>query len=266
MKAILYTLWSLPVASGFTLHPSTSSRLVKWRKANASRQFALRTEQLSSSQSDTVARESVKNFGWSKPTRDILSGLAITGMLAGGSVPAVAYNPGDYASDAVVTAVQSLKDSSGNVEQTFKTYESIASIITEGRGVGGIINYKGVQLDRGYIADEDTSIYNPGLTLLTESEKERLVEAVIQSRKENVNQNQWSDQNQLAYEFLRDKLDPLHTTELRGYLAIFPFYTAAVYLATLAIQQLARNVFPIAYFVGVTAIVAPIIILISAGP
>jgi hypothetical protein len=29
---------------------------------------------------------------------------------------------------------------------------------------------EGVQLDRGYIADEDTAIYNPGLTLLTESD------------------------------------------------------------------------------------------------
>lgn len=42
----------------------------------------------------------------------------------------------------------------------------------------------GVALERGYVADKDTSVYNPGLALLTESEKERLVEAVGDARKE----------------------------------------------------------------------------------
>jgi hypothetical protein len=190
--------------------------------------------------------------------------LAIT--FATAISPAVAYSPSDYASDAVLSAIQSVKESSGDIKQTFKSYEAIASIITEGRGVGGIINYKGVQLDRGYIADEDTSIYNPGLTLLTESEKERLVEAVVQSRKAGLSQGQWSSENQLAYEFLRGKLDPLHVTELRGYLAIFPFYTAIIYMAALAVQQFARNLFPVVYLVGVAAIVAPILLLVAAGP
>jgi hypothetical protein len=195
-----------------------------------------------------------------------LVGLALAGMLSATGCPAMAYSPNDYASDVVLTAVQSLKDSSGNIDQTFKSYENIGSIITEGKGVGGIINYKGVQLDRGFIADEDTSIYNPGLTLLTESEKERLVEAVIQSRKAGVSQGQWSEQNQSAYSFLRDKLDPLRMTELRGYLAIFPFYSAIIYLAALAVQQFARNIFPAAYLVGVAAILAPIVFLVAAGP
>jgi hypothetical protein len=55
---------------------------------------------------------------------------------------------------------------------------------------------EGVQLNRGYIADEDTAIYNPGLSLLTESEKERLVEAVISSRKAGLAAESWTNDNQ----------------------------------------------------------------------
>jgi hypothetical protein len=69
---------------------------------------------------------------------------------------------------------------------------------------------EGVQLDRGYISDEDTAIYNPGLTLLTESEKERLVEAITDARTSGQTLNTWNEDNQLAYEFLTEKLDPLH--------------------------------------------------------
>lgn len=65
-------------------------------------------------------------------------------------------------------------------------------------------------LERGYVADEDTSIYNPGLTLLTESEKERLVEAIVNSRQGGLKQGQWNENNQFAYEFLKEKLDPFH--------------------------------------------------------
>lgn len=56
-------------------------------------------------------------------------------------VPVGAYVDSDYASDTVQEVVKRLKDSSGNIEETFKTYESIAEIITEGAGVGGMINY-----------------------------------------------------------------------------------------------------------------------------
>ena len=76
----------------------------------------------------------------------------------------------------------------------------------------------------------------------------------------------WNDQNQLAYEFLREKLDPFHVAELRGYLQILPFYAAAVYLAVLAVQQLVRDFFPAAYIVGVVAIFAPALFLVALGP
>lgn len=197
-----------------------------------------------------------------KFTAALLCGSMILGS---NSLSAVAYDSSDYASETVKDAIQQLQSSSGNAEETFKAFENINEIITEGKGVGGSINYKGVQLDRGYIADEDTSIYNPGLTLLTESEKERLVEAILQSRKAGVQTGQWNDEEQLGFEFLRMKLDPFHMNELKGFLQIFPFYMGAVYLGVLAIQQLSREIFPVAYFVGVGAVFLPILVLILTG-
>ena len=120
-------------------------------------------------------------------------------------------------------------------------------------------------MDRGYISDEDTSIYNPGLTLLTESEKERLVEAVIDSRKAGLKQGQWSENNEFGFEFLREKLDPFHMKELSGFLGFAPFYGAIIYLAVLAVQQFARGLFPAAYLIGVVAFFGPILALVAAG-
>jgi len=184
--------------------------------------------------------------------------------------PASAYVPTDYASDTVQQSIKDLKAASGNSAETFKVYESIAAIITEGKGVGGQINFKGVELQRGFVADEDTSIYNPGLTLLTESEKERLVEGVIDAHKAGLKAdsktNKWSEENEYAYTFLKTKLDPLYMTELRGFLGIVPYYAAAIYVAVTAVQQLFRESFQIAYLVGAAAFFLPIVGLVLAGP
>lgn len=204
------------------------------------------------------------------PSASKLASLGLAVAIATTALPVVepanAYIPTDYASETVQNTIQDLKAASGNVDDTFKIYESIADIITEGKGVGGQINYQGIQLERGYVADEDTSIYNPGLSLLTESEKERLVEGVIDARKIGLKSNQWSENNEYAYSFLRTKLDPLHTTELRGFLGIVPFYGAALYVGVVAVQQFFREGFQVAYLVGVAAFFVPIIGLILAGP
>ena len=172
----------------------------------------------------------------------------------------------DANSPAVEAAVSALKQSRGNADDTFKAFESINEIITEGKGVGGSINYKGVQLERGYVADEDTTIYNPGLTLLTEDEKTNLVRAVTEARSSSLKDGSWNDNSQLAYEFLKDKLDPLHMAELRGYLSVFPIVVAVVYVAALAVQQLARDLFPAAYVVGVAIVLVPALALVALGP
>ena len=56
-------------------------------------------------------------------------------------LPVSAYDTSDYASDTVQEVLQSLKTSSGDEDATFKTFENIAGIITEGKGVGGMVNY-----------------------------------------------------------------------------------------------------------------------------
>jgi hypothetical protein len=42
--------------------------------------------------------------------------------------------------DTVTNVVQSLRDASGDAAASFKVFESINEIITEGKGVGGMIN------------------------------------------------------------------------------------------------------------------------------
>jgi hypothetical protein len=226
---------------------------------------------LAAGTTDSVASIKLKSITPPISSQKIVASAALCGLLLTASAnchTALAYSPSDYASETVQAAIGSLQSATGNVEKTFKAYEDIAAIITEGKGVGGDINYKGIQLDRGYISDEDTAIYNPGLTLLTESEKERLVEAVISARAAalQVNSDQWDQDTQLGFEFLRMKLDPFHIVQLRGYLQFVPVVIAASYVGVLAVQQFARNIFPIAYFIGVAAVVGPALALILVGP
>lgn len=53
-----------------------------------------------------------------------------------------AYVPSDYATETVQATIRDLNAASGNVEETFKVYENVAGIITEGKGVGGMVNYR----------------------------------------------------------------------------------------------------------------------------
>lgn len=184
------------------------------------------------------------------------------GAVAGTTVVAVADE------DAVEEVLKSLKDAGGDPTKIFGVYETIAEIISEGKGVGGAVTFEGVQLNRGYVADEDTSIYNPGLSLLTETEKNAMVSAVIESRKMATS---WPEENELAFREIKEKLDPFRMTELSGYLGIVPTYGSFLYLGVLAVQQfLARtsnnqSIFTISYLVAVAAIFLPAVILILTG-
>lgn len=197
---------------------------------------------------------------WSLPAKTAAAAALCSLLIT--TNPATAYDTGDYASETVTGAVQTLADAK-DTDSIVKAYENMAEIITEGKGVGGQINFQGVQLDRGYIADEDTTLYNPGLTLLTESEKERLVESIVKSKQ---TASSWNVDTQAGYDFLRDKLDPLHMYELRGYLSIVPFFGAAVYVGVLAVQQFARDLFPVAYIAGALLVFGPAIALVLLGP
>jgi hypothetical protein len=71
-----------------------------------------------------------------------LLATALLGLVLASPLPAQAYDPSDYASETVTEVVKSLKDASGDSDATFSVYEEIAAIITEGKGVGGSINYR----------------------------------------------------------------------------------------------------------------------------
>jgi len=172
----------------------------------------------------------------------------------------------DSTTDTVQATLNALQQSRGDASKTLQAYETLADIITEGTGVGGSINYQGVNLERGYVADEDTTIYNPGLTLLTESEKTQLIQAVIDAKKSTLQSNQWTDDLELGYDYLKQRLDPLHMVELEGYLAVLPIYGAVVYGVVLAVQQFLRDLFPAAYLIGVAAVFGPVAVLVAAGP
>lgn len=252
-------------ASAFSIQPSAvSTGLANSRIRRPHLSSPLRLE--ARGDSDDISETQVSA---GHAVRNIVAAAALASAVAFSPAldgPANAYDPSDYASETVTAAVTSLKEAEGDVSKSFQAFEEIAAIIAEGKGIGGSVNYNGVQLERGYIADEDTTIYNPGLTLLTESEKDRLVEALVKNRKAGLEKNAWSNDNELGFTELKSKLDPLFMWELRGYLKILPFYGAAVYLATFFVQQNLRQVFPVAYIVGAIAVFAPIAGLIAAGP
>ena len=233
-----------------SLHPYSSTRRMNSIDHSETMTERSRPEPSSSSTSSVLPSMVVAGAIW--------MGVAVSGIAP---APANAYYASDYASETVQTTVKDLKAAAGNVDETFKVYENVAGIITEGKGVGGMVNYRknllvlfstrliirnsiltstgilvnnlahlfsfsplsvflcscncsnyteGIQLERGYVADEDTQVYNPGLSLLTESEKERLVDAVIDARKVGLAKGQWSENNEFAFQFLREKLDPYH--------------------------------------------------------
>lgn len=184
---------------------------------------------------------------------------------------AMAYRPDDYAGDAVANAVIMLRESSSsgdaaNGNDVGRAFDEINSIIREGKGVGGTINFQGVNLERGYVANEDTTIYNPGLTLLTESEKERLVEASVLARNGLISRDAWTSENQISFEYIREKLDPYHTYELSGYLRNAPLYVGIAYLLAIGTQLFLRGIFPVAYFVLVFLTILPALVYIALGP
>lgn len=89
---------------------------------------------------------------------------------------------------------------------------------------------------------------------------------MIENRKENLAKNTWSDKNELAYDFLKQKLDPWHVVELKGFLSFAPMYGAVLYLSSLAVQQNKRDFFPTAYLISAGAFFIPIVVLLSKGP
>jgi hypothetical protein len=69
-----------------------------------------------------------------------------TMSVVGAIQPAIVNAYEDYISEPVQIAIKAVQDANTN-DALVKAYENIAEIITEGKGVGGSINFQGVQLD-----------------------------------------------------------------------------------------------------------------------
>ena len=182
----------------------------------------------------------------------------------------------DYASTTITQVISQLQGST-DAKSTYSILEEISKIITEGKGIGGTITYNsGITLGAGVqITDEDTTIYNPGLTLLTASEKDNLVSAMIDNRNTGLTilpqdgggvGGGWSTENESAFQYIKGLLDPLHMHELSGYLSILPYWGGVLYLVAIFAQKNIRDVFPLVYGLCAMGIFLPILVLIVSGP
>ena len=140
-------------------------------------------------------------------------------------------------------------------------------MIQDGKGIGGQIDIKGniMLSERNSIAGEDQTRYNSGLVLLSEAEKIRLTDDIIDARKEMLSTKNWSEECDAAFGYLKGKLDPLHTYELKPYLNNFPQIVGGAYLFALAGQALFRGVFPAIYIVSVVCVFLPAAFLLLVG-
>lgn len=192
----------------------------------------------------------------------------------------------DYASTTITQVISALQSSTHDAKATYSILEEISKIITEGKGIGGTITYNsGITLGAGVqITDEDTTIYNPGLTLLTASEKDNLVSAMIDNRNIGLTVlpstqdgggggggvsgivGGWSTENESAFQYIKGLLDPLHMHELSGYLSILPYWGGVLYLVAIFVQKNIRDVFPLVYGLCAMGIFLPILVLIVSGP
>lgn len=101
--------------------------------------------------------------------------------------------------------------------------------------------------------------------LLSGSEKVGLTDQIVEARAEMLTSKNWNEDCEAAYGYLKGKLDPLHTYELRPYLANFPKLVGGAYLVAFMGQLFLRDLFPTVYVISVTAVVLPALFLIAGG-
>ena len=83
---------------------------------------------------------------------------AVLGLVLASPLAVPAYEQSDYASETVTQAVKLLKSAQGNADSTFSAYEEVAAIITEGKGVGGNINYRKYYVEFTIVVMMNTSL------------------------------------------------------------------------------------------------------------
>jgi hypothetical protein len=166
LATLLLSLSLSPYATGFFVQPMT-------QKMNVQRQqralLATSRSAARSPESDDVTSRVTKMVTPSSKSggtlRSTLAAAALCTVLATTALPtapaaAAAYDDSlDAASQTIEQVLTSLNEAAGDSDRTFAVYERINGIITEGAGVGGNINYKGIQLGTcggSIVANHDT--------------------------------------------------------------------------------------------------------------
>ncbi|GMI43585.1 hypothetical protein TeGR_g6631, partial [Tetraparma gracilis] len=143
-----------------------------------------------------------------------------------------------------------------------ETFESLGSLISSGADVGGSVSFlsnPGMSSVSSFDTGEDSSIYNPGLSLLSDDEKQALVASL-----RSLHNNPLLDKPlETDRAYLLSLLDPLRLSSLAPYLHVLPLAAAGAYSLALAAMVFAREVFP-ALYVGIAAaaLVLPIGVLL----
>ena len=145
VAGVALVLGSSSEVLGFSTTPSARTTCASTTSRNSiPALFSSKDDQQTSLIANPLAAESTTTKQIIQPqtaAKGLAVGFALAISTATTTLPANAYIPSDYASETVQTAIKDLKAASGNAKQTFDVYEGIAAIITEGKGVGGQINY-----------------------------------------------------------------------------------------------------------------------------
>mmetsp|Transcript_2776 Transcript_2776/g.5775 ORF Transcript_2776/g.5775 Transcript_2776/m.5775 type:complete len:237 (+) Transcript_2776:22-732(+) len=159
----------------------------------------------------------------------------------------------DY--DAVSSSVSALRSTAGKPKESLGAMREVYEIITEGKGLPGMEGRSGL------VSEDDTSVYNPGLSILSQYEKSEILGALSDNRDGGLSARTWTTEEDDQYKFIRGKLDPLRMTQLAGYLGVMPVVGAVAYVGAIAVQQLARPLFTVAYIVAAAVTFGPIVYL-----
>ena len=101
--------------------------------------FSIQSKATTTTTTKTTTTTTTTTKTTTKKSNHIVASIALISTLI--TTPTFAFDPSDYASETVTQVIAELRNSQGKTADTFKAFEDVAAIITEGKGVGGAINY-----------------------------------------------------------------------------------------------------------------------------
>lgn len=131
IHTFLFALSAVFTCDAFT-PIGTNSRLATSKQSSTTSISAVRSDD------HEGINKHVKNKGISMASLSLATLVSLSAMT---TTPLTVQAYDDYDDvDTVETTIQALKDATGSVDASFKVFESINEIITEGKGVGGSLS------------------------------------------------------------------------------------------------------------------------------